>query len=579
MSQSGDATKEEKPLALVVFLGAGASRKADVWTTREFVTRFHENLKQNLGGLPARFRPFFDALRPPHDDVEALLKLLHQHIDLETEPMGRTVQREKSITTSAAIDLRDLLLDYIHHVCYVSADKIDYLRPLSRLTWYCGGGPLEVFTANYDTAIEVYCFKNGIEFNNGFQRTWLPDSLDRDEGVALKLYKLHGSATWWLSKEGRLVEVPVQWKSRDVTTYYGSQAESLVVYPYDPSKKIPISTLDLLPMLRNRLKRAKLALVVGYSFRDPDVREIFLDAAQKNPDFFIVLVSPEAHTIYENWLARTASGGPSQLKGRVVCLPFFFEKVFGQLVDGYLMPLRQGRERYWLAKSYETAIGKTPSLAESQDLQYTLMLAAQAGHFERVVEILTRHETKKAEWTLFIDVLPISYVMAALCGASEEEQFLRTRIAPTLESMPMNVQLSPQERIANGWKATGKMSMDMPRIMALRRDDLSSKLRELSKRLGDVCAMAPEDRMTESIRKLISALHACAGYLDERWPGHDFIPVEKVVEDGCRRNAEWNVIRDQLSTVGEVASNELLEEMRQCESRTFLNVLRNHWRE
>ena len=89
--------------------------------------------------------------------------------------------------------------------------------------------------------------------------------------------------------------------------------------------------------------------------------------------------------------------------------------------------------------------------------------------------------------------------------------------------------------------------------------------------------MTREDRITENVRKLISALDGVAVYLEERWPGHDFIPVKQVVEDGCRRNEEWNVIRDRLSTVGEAGDSDLLEQMRQCESKTFLNHVRKYW--
>jgi len=111
MSQSGDATKEEKRLSLVLFLGAGASAGAGVYTTREFVVKFKESLEKGRGMLPENFQCFFDALQPQQDDVEALLKLLYQHIDLTDEPLGKTVQRKEGVDPSAASRLRDLLPD------------------------------------------------------------------------------------------------------------------------------------------------------------------------------------------------------------------------------------------------------------------------------------------------------------------------------------------------------------------------------------------------------------------------------------------------------------------------------------
>ena len=74
-----------------------------------------------------------------------------------------------------------------------------------------------------------------------------------------------------------------------------------------------------------------------------------------------------------------------------------------------------------------------------------------------------------------------------------------------------------------------------------------------------------------------SALEGIAAYIEERWPGHGFIPIDQVMEDECRRNEKWNVIRDRLSSVGEAGDSDLLEEITECETRTFLGHLRKYW--
>ena len=95
-----------------------------------------------------------------------------------------------------------------------SADQVDYLAALARLI-----GPREVFTLNFDLAVECACLQAGIQFTTGFrEREWTDLSGTRskgfwapaafDEPSTLRLHKLHGSIAWHVhrGKNGEIVE-------------------------------------------------------------------------------------------------------------------------------------------------------------------------------------------------------------------------------------------------------------------------------------------------------------------------------------------------------------------------------------
>lgn len=569
--------REEHRIPWIFFLGAGASVAARVPTTRKFVEKFREHLVNfSEGEMPSGFHPFFDALEKPDDDVEALLELLHQHREIEEKPLGKTIELKEGVNPKNAEDLLNRLESFIHQTCYVRRKNVDHLDPLVAFL-EASEKPLDIFSVNYDTAIEVYCFTHGLEFNNGFQRTWAPESLKQDEeGIDINLYKLHGSATWWLTEEGRLVEIPLELHAAGARTYYGSQAESLIVYPYDPKKKVPISTLDLLPILRDKLENADVAVVVGYSFRDEEIREIFLDAGRKNDDLKLVLIGPSAYGTYKDKLSETKEGVPSPLSERVLCLPFLFERVFRHLRQEFLSPFISGSNMYRQNEKDEMMRGE--SKFDVQRWEDTVKRLGEAGQFERVLDIIKRTPLETWGFELMLEAAPNMYLMTVLCGA-DEASIVKKWVNWLFSEVLRAVKLDPQKRGEDGQWRRG-ISVWLP---ALGKFDRPSHLRKrMRTKAGDVrklMDMARDKDIPPELKDLHGALLAVEKYLEKRWFTDKPINLARFADDGCSWNeADWSPLKLICGSDGGWFDMKFLRKLETVERKTFHKQISKYWK-
>jgi len=118
----------------------------------------------------------------------------------------------------------------------------------------------------------------------------------------------------------------------------GEKAEAMMLYP--AQKDLLYSPfVHCLSALHTKLREAPWWLVVGYSFRDEQLRGAFQEAATDNPELRIILVSPGAEDVFHSELERpSSSGGPSPFDrglypNRVLRLPYPFETSFDDIVS------------------------------------------------------------------------------------------------------------------------------------------------------------------------------------------------------------------------------------------------------
>src|SRR5439155_15662344 len=111
--------------------------------------------------------------------------------------------------------------------------------------------------------------------------SWQPE-LFKETNADIRLYKIHGSVTWWSTDQGTLVEIPVKIEDPETQLYYGARARTLIIYPYETAKEAPTPVVDLLPLFRERLLGADILVSVGYSFRDNEIRSIVMDSMGMN---------------------------------------------------------------------------------------------------------------------------------------------------------------------------------------------------------------------------------------------------------------------------------------------------------
>src|SRR4030067_998922 len=192
---------DEQP-KIVLFLGAGASVGAGVPTTISFVDEFLSDVKpeKSLDNIVKELRQ-----ANKNSDVEELLSVLHALSDSGVKPLRLFLSRREDLPKPEEFQQwTESLESYIRKRCFVRPEGVSYFEPLRRILANYRR-PLDVFTVNYDTVIEVFCWSRGIEFNNGFRGAWQPSSLE-DKGGDLRLHKIHGSVTWWETDQGSIVE-------------------------------------------------------------------------------------------------------------------------------------------------------------------------------------------------------------------------------------------------------------------------------------------------------------------------------------------------------------------------------------
>jgi len=185
--------------------------------------------------------------------------------------------------------------------------------------------PADVFTTNYDNVVEEYCAENGMpppcdgyrELPIARRGTFEFDEkcyTDPDSIIRLRLYKLHGTVTYVRLPHGELRLMPL-FPGRKIQisgkTFPGGELRISgkpalfdLIYPgtYQYATREP--QLELLNLLKQNLASSSCCIVIGYSFRDPNIRQIFRDVLLKSKRLRrqgkVVLVSPEAKKVIAN---------------------------------------------------------------------------------------------------------------------------------------------------------------------------------------------------------------------------------------------------------------------------------------
>ena len=261
-----------------VFLGAGASMAyglPDLASLEDLV----------LTQLQDDKRTAFERLRSEDRNLEHILSRLRRIAALLEDEENRV----DGLTGKEAHDLDQTICRSI--VTALDIGNSDLSPMFKFAAWSVGSDyhlPLEIFTVNYDLAIETALEKLGVPYFDGFIgalcarfRTELVEASPTDSSEWLppflvRLWKLHGSVNWrW--EDGDRAEVvrsgaPVDDSS--LAAIYPSDSK------YDESRRVPFV------VLQDRLRRAlhqpeTLMLISGYSFRDEHLNEMIFDAARR----------------------------------------------------------------------------------------------------------------------------------------------------------------------------------------------------------------------------------------------------------------------------------------------------------
>jgi hypothetical protein len=456
---------------VIFFLGAGGSVAAGVPDTFGLVNAFKEKIASQHENLRA-LNKILEVLREwkrEQGDVEGRVD-----IELLLETIERLENRNQDILlkfhniTEYALEgyadkkpLKDELKDFIKEAGVVKSKKIRYLEPL--LGFIAEYRPLDVFSVNYDICIEQFCNIYKKDYTDGFDIRWNPKLFEKTD-VDVRLYKLHGSVMWYRTDRGDYVKLPIKSQRAETELLTGEKAEALILYPMRKWEYAE-PLLELLILLKKKLESAKFLFVIGYSFRDEHIRRIFWDAARKNKELIIFLISPNCYEIYQEKIKNYEIPGlphsfssnfeqndfdayfPSELAGRVICLPYKFEHVLPLLKNHYLKSLKEGLTYEWQLRNKETK-------GEHIDWSYCLKPFVECEYMEKFEEILSKinwNEYQKISWSSALEISFKSLLnyLSYQCDAYAEESLKRFNDcfnnAFGVEKLNFNVMRGPRE--------------------------------------------------------------------------------------------------------------------------------------
>ena len=129
----------------------------------------------------------------------------------------------------------------------------------------------------------------------------LRDIPNRDEFM-YPLTKLHGSIDWY-KVGGDICELDgANYKPGDCTKYGEEIGEDIMIYPMQEKHIYRDPFFDMFFHLKKTLfneHAETICTVIGYSFRDDAITNIFIDAVKRNPNLKIILLDPKAKEIIE----------------------------------------------------------------------------------------------------------------------------------------------------------------------------------------------------------------------------------------------------------------------------------------
>jgi hypothetical protein len=299
------------PIAFI--LGAGASAEAGVPTMREIPASFRA-----VFPLAANEAALFDHLLAalgPRDragivDVELLLASLERALELDRDPSAALLElrSEVHVDLGVARSLSTKLKRYLRQAC---ADPIDpvsvsYLAPLAMFAR--SQGVLDIVSLNYDCSIEAIADRERVALTDGFRFFWSPGEefdqrLESDLPV-IRLYKLHGSLSWYRRATYEWVKLPIRPSDESGFVYFTGEALSeVMVYPTVEKDPGATPLTDLMLRAKAVLRQAAVIVIIGYSLRDERIREALYEALARSPTTEIVLVDPAAVSLAADWLS------------------------------------------------------------------------------------------------------------------------------------------------------------------------------------------------------------------------------------------------------------------------------------
>ena len=286
-----------------LFLGAGASTMFGKPTTAEFL----QILPEHLGAETSQFYKYL-VKQLEFRDIEYVLQAtkdigsfakaeigewVFQNMSTsgipyspgQFLPLSRRLERQIESTIKSyyrwKYNDQTLLDGYDQTLLHVYNQIFSQLRSQT--------DSVAVFTTNYDTIIETYCFASKCPCIDGFvnehgYRKWT-GNFDTNANNSIRLYKLHGSVDWKLHREFGVIQ------ALELSGGDNIEKDMMIMptrSPKEEEKATPFS--EIFGLMKTEFQNQDACIVIGCSFRDEGVNEVFRQFIRDKKT--IVAISP-----------------------------------------------------------------------------------------------------------------------------------------------------------------------------------------------------------------------------------------------------------------------------------------------
>lgn len=382
----GERKEEPPPMKTIFLFGAGSSIPAGIPSidglTKGFVAEVALRKSKKITLRPRTPLKLFTLLDICKDqfnrkDIESLISLI---VKLENEKFKQTLTHQfsdlKNIGRDTLREFKMSIQEYIRRKCE-KIKNVDYLWGLEG--FLSDDEPLNIFTLNYDGVLEIYCQKNNISYTDGFNPFWNEKEFENNHKI--HLYKIHGSLYWFKAGDGIFIKVPIKGLQISGMRYLTDESVSeMMIYPeLEKNKQQTVYSL-LTQKFREELGKSDFCVVIGYSFRDTDVREIIKEALSSNPNLWLIIVSPSANKIKKDFFSKNPS-----LATKVCVMNIGIEEALGERkLYHYLETLEKARR---LEKSAWLMQSKSEDRLDI-DWRLPILSYVRVGHHDRVKHII-----------------------------------------------------------------------------------------------------------------------------------------------------------------------------------------------
>lgn len=295
---------EEKQLKTLFLFGAGASRDAGIPTINELTKEFVDDpakavssfftflddgsskIKTDITTLAEVTKEFQGKM-----DLELIMSLILRIEDKkEKELLESKYSQLKNIDEDRLREIKNLIQSYIRKKCE-DIKSVEYFWPLEGMS---KNKKLDIFTLNYDGTIEIFCEEKGIKYTDGFEPDWNTKRFEDDESK-INLYKLHGSLYWFRTKSNKTIKVPMKGLQTSLVKYLTDEEVSeMMIYPtLEKNKQLGVYSW-LSQKFKDELNNSDVCVIMGYSFRDEDIRDSIIEALSSNLNLWLIIASPNA---------------------------------------------------------------------------------------------------------------------------------------------------------------------------------------------------------------------------------------------------------------------------------------------